>query len=69
MQTLQFRLECILRRIRYLEEWMSGVEARNAAGTIERYRHSVKLFLSHLGPKAKRPVTAVTPQDVESFLK
>ena len=52
----------------YLHEWVEGVGARATPATVERYGHSVKLFLAHLGAKAQKPVTAVTPRDVEGFL-
>jgi integrase len=52
----------------YLKEWMLGVEARCTVRTAERYKNSVKLFLASLGEKALKPITAVTPRDVEAFL-
>lgn len=52
----------------YLDDWLKGVRARNAAGTLERYANTRRLFLLSLGAKAKRPVTSVTPKDVEDFL-
>ncbi len=52
----------------YLTEWLAGVGARATEATVERYTHSVKLFLAHLGDKAQKPVTAVTPRDAEGFL-
>ena len=41
----------------YLNEWLAGVGARATPATVERYTHSVKLFLAHLGDKAQKPVT------------
>ena len=52
----------------YLNEWMVGVEARCTVRTVERYKNSVKLFLAHIGSKAQKPITAITPRDVEAFL-
>ena len=52
----------------YLNEWLAGVGVRSTPATVERYKHSVKLFLAHLGEKAQKPITAVTPRDVEGFL-
>ena len=52
----------------YLDDWLKGVTARNRAATIERYGKTVRLFLSGLGEKAKKPVTALTPHDIEMFL-
>jgi integrase len=52
----------------YLTDWLKGIEARNAAGTHERYGNTVKLFIKSLEGKAKKTVSAVTPQDVEDFV-
>lgn len=53
---------------KYLDDWVAGVGARATPATVERYKHSVKLFVDHLGDKAKKPITAVTPHDAEGFL-
>lgn len=52
----------------YFKDWLNGVEARNSAATLERYRNATKWFLADLHGKAQKPVTSVTPQDVEKFL-
>ncbi len=52
----------------YLHEWLDAVGARSTPATVERYTHSVKLFLACLGDKAQKPITAVTPKDAEGFL-
>ena len=52
----------------YLDEWLEAVAARSTEATVERYKNSVKLFNNHLGDKAQKPITAVTPRDVEGFL-
>ncbi|HEY3863049.1 MAG TPA: site-specific integrase [Verrucomicrobiae bacterium] len=52
----------------YLADWLKGIAARNAPATLERYGNTVKLFVKTLNGKAKKPVTAVTPKDVEDFL-
>jgi integrase len=52
----------------YLADWLKGIEARNAPKTLKRYGNTVKLFVASLNGKAKRPVTSVTPKDVEDFL-
>jgi len=44
----------------YLKEWLSNVKARNSEATVERYRHTVELFLKHLEEKARAPMTAIT---------
>ena len=45
----------------YLHEWLEGGGARATPTTVERSTHSVELFLEHLGEKAKKPLTVVTP--------
>ncbi len=52
----------------YLNGWLDGVKARRATGTHVRYGNSVRLFLAHLGPREKKPMTSVTPAEVEGFL-
>ena len=52
----------------YLNEWLDGVRARSAPATLERYQASVKHFLASLGDKANKPITSITPRDVELFL-
>lgn len=52
----------------YLNDWLKAVEARATPATVERYTHSVELFLAQLGDKACKSITAVTPSDAEGFL-
>lgn len=52
----------------YLNDWLKGISARNRAATIERYGKTKRLFLESLGDKAKKPVTSLTPKDIETFL-
>jgi integrase len=52
----------------YFRDWLNGIEARNSPATLERYRNAVKWFLENLQGKAKKPVSSVTPQDVENYL-
>jgi integrase len=52
----------------YFRDWLNGIEARNTPATLERYRNAVKWFLEHLQGKAQKPVTSITPQDVENYL-
>jgi len=52
----------------YLAGWLDGVKAKRRPGTHERYANTVRLFLSHLGPRAGKAITSVTPAEVESFL-
>ncbi len=52
----------------YFLEWLAGKEANKAAGTATRYSKSVKEFLKHLADKADKPLTSLTPRQVESFV-
>ena len=52
----------------YLNEWVEGVRARATPATAERYQHTVRLFVEHLGEKAQLPITLITPRDAEGFL-
>ncbi|HZM02199.1 MAG TPA: site-specific integrase [Candidatus Saccharimonadales bacterium] len=52
----------------YLADWLKSIAARNAPATLERYRNTVKLFVASLNGRAKKPVTSVTPKDIEDFL-
>lgn len=52
----------------YLNAWLIEVAVSAKPATVERYKHSVKLFLAHLGDKAQKPITSVTPKDIEGFL-
>ncbi len=48
--------------------WMTSKEARKAVKTAERYQTVVDRFLASLGPRAKKPLTALTARDVDRFL-
>lgn len=52
----------------FLRHWLAGKEAHKAEKTAERYASVVQSFIAHLGPRAKRPLTALVPRDVESFV-
>jgi len=52
----------------YLADWLKSIAARNAPATLERYRNTVKIFIASLNGRAKKPVTSVTPKDIEDFL-
>lgn len=54
--------------IDYLSDWLEGVKAKRAAGTHERYANTARLFQAHLGPRAQKPITSVTPAEIEGFL-
>ena len=53
----------------YLTDWLTGIEARNAAGTRERYGNTVRIFLEHLGERARNPINSVTARDVDAFVR
>src|SRR5437868_411436 len=52
----------------YLTGWLESVKVRNTPTTLERYKNTVRLFVTGLGKKASQAVTAATPKDVEDFL-
>ncbi len=52
----------------YFKDWLNGIEARNTASTHERYKNAVKWFLENLQGKVKKPISSVTPQDMENYL-
>lgn len=52
----------------YFKDWMKGITARNRAATLERYGKTVRLFLAGLNGRAQKPVTGITPKDIETFL-
>lgn len=51
----------------YFTNWLNGKELANKPRTAERYSIVVEKFLASLGQKARRPLGALTPRDVESF--
>jgi integrase len=52
----------------HFTEWLATKEARKAAKTAERYKSVTDRFLESLGPRAKKPLTALTARDVDRFL-
>jgi integrase len=52
----------------YLGDWLKGIAVRNSPATLERYKCTTDLLIRHLGARAKKPIAAVTPTDVERFL-
>ena len=52
----------------YFKDWMKGITTRNRAATLERYGKTVRLFLAGLNGRAQKPVTGITPKDIEMFL-
>ena len=52
----------------FLTDWLESKEAAKSAGTGARYRHIVEKFIEHLRDRAKRPLSALAPSDIQSFL-
>lgn len=52
----------------FLAEWLEGKRRNSSAGTIERYGHTIRQFLKHLGNAASMRVIGLTPKHIESFL-
>ncbi len=53
----------------FLEEWLAKKELKKRARTMDRYRPVVDGFLKSMGSRAKRPLLAVTTQDIERYLE
>lgn len=52
----------------YINEWLEGKEERKSEGTFLRYEGVVRGFLTSLGNRADRPLTALTSRDIDRFL-
>jgi len=53
----------------FLNDWLERKVARGAAaGTIERYSNTVKMFLASLKDKNQMPINGVTPNHIQDFL-
>ena len=52
----------------YFTEWLAGIDRKNSAGTAERYRNTVRLFLKSLGTAADQSIRSVGPREIEKFL-
>jgi hypothetical protein len=53
---------------KYLDDWLTSIETKKSGGTYERYKHTVELFLKHIGAAARSPVTSITSSHIENFL-
>ena len=54
---------------KFLSDWILGKELNRSESTAIRYRGIVESFLKGLGQKAERPITAISPTDIQSYLK
>ena len=52
----------------YLNEWLASKHASKSANTGSRYATAVEKFLAVLGDRQHKPLTALTPHDVERYL-
>jgi integrase len=52
----------------WLREWVAEKEASRSELTAIRYRGTIESFLGHLGKRATRLLSALTPRDVQGFL-
>jgi integrase len=52
----------------YLNQWIVSKQTRKAANTGDRYRIAVEKFLTVLGDRQKKPLTALTAHDVERYM-
>ena len=51
----------------FLSRWVEAKAVSKASRTVARYGHVIELFLAHIGTKAKMPLSAITPQDIETL--
>jgi integrase len=52
----------------WLREWVADKEAGKSERTVKRYKKVVEDFIEHLGDRASKPITVVTPREVQSFI-
>jgi integrase len=52
----------------WLRGWVVTKEAHKASSTAIRYKQIIEEFVEHLGPRAKRPLSAIAARDIEAFL-
>jgi integrase len=51
----------------FLRDWIASKKLSTAPGTARRYGDVVEVFLTHLGDKAGRNLSGLTPRDIASF--
>lgn len=52
----------------WMREWVQEKETSKSEGTAVRYKGVVEGFIKHLGERASKPLTALSPRDIQSFL-
>ncbi len=52
----------------WLREWLAAKAAHKAESTAVRYGQIVEEFIEHLDKRARKPLSAITARDIESFL-
>jgi integrase len=52
----------------YFDQWIAAKKAVKSAATDVRYSGTVDKFFDSMGDRVKRPLTALTPRDVERFM-
>ncbi len=52
----------------HFNQWLESKEADSSESTMVRYTQVAEDFLSHLGERAKRPITTLATPEMQSFL-
>lgn len=52
----------------YFKEWLGSITRKNSEATLERYQHSVRLFLKAIGKAADQPLRSIAPRHIDLFL-
>jgi integrase len=52
----------------WFNEWITEKEASRAERTAERYKGVVDDFITQLGTRANKPLTVLTPRDIQRFM-
>ncbi len=53
----------------YFLSWLKSVQNKNSTNTYIRYECSTRRFLKFLGSNATKPVTALSPRQIDAFLQ
>jgi hypothetical protein len=52
----------------WLREWVQEKEFSKSEGTAERYKGVIEGFINHLAGRADKPLTAIAPRDIQTFI-